>query len=212
MRSNVEKNIFRNPLTVFGLIFLAGDGPLVILYSMAKNETQQWISLVATIIFIFCMGGFFFYLVVNRPRHLFAPSEIPESAYGKKIYRDTVFDEAKTVLKEIKTAEGIKEREQLVDQLNTHLLVAQDLQEAYELLLFRGYDISLIFNILKQIEEYKFLDCEKTAKKAVLTMATIENIKNSMIDRDLIILLHGDLYLTEKGVKLKDVLKKYLRL
>jgi predicted transcriptional regulator len=211
MRNNSEKNIFRNPLTVFGLILLAGDGPLVVLYSMARNEMQQWLSLVATIIFIFCMGGFFFYLVVNRPRHLFAPSEIPESAYGKKIYRETVFDEAKTVLKEIQTTENIEKRDQLVDRLNTHLLVAQDLQEAYELLLFKGYDISLIFDILKQVDKYKFLDCEKTAKELILTVATIENIKNSMIERDLIILLHGDFYLTEKGIKLMDVLEKYLR-
>jgi len=80
--------VIRNPLVVFGLVVLAGDGPLVVAYGLAQDTSQGWAVLVALIAFVFAMGGFFCYLVAFKPRHLYAPGEIPESAFGTSIYRD----------------------------------------------------------------------------------------------------------------------------
>jgi len=80
--------VLRNPLVVFGLILLAGDGPLVVAYSVTKDCPRAWVLLAAMILFIFGMGAVFSYLVIYRPRNLFAPNEIPESAFGKSIYAE----------------------------------------------------------------------------------------------------------------------------
>lgn len=86
--------IIRNPLVVFGLVVLAGDGPLVVAYGLAQDTSQGWAALVALIAFVFAMGGFFCYLVACKPRHLYAPGEIPESAFGTSIFRDENADAA----------------------------------------------------------------------------------------------------------------------
>ena len=54
----------RNPLVVFGLIILAGDGPLIWAYALAQDVTQKWVLLVSLIVFVFSMGAIFSYLVL----------------------------------------------------------------------------------------------------------------------------------------------------
>lgn len=88
-------SVLRNPLVVFGLVLLAGDGPLVVAYSMTKNDSaQSWVVLAALILFVFGMGTVFSYIVIRRPRHLFAPQEIPVAAFGKRIYSEENSEDA----------------------------------------------------------------------------------------------------------------------
>ena len=108
--------VIRNPLVVFGLVVLAGDGPLVVAYGQAQDTSQGWAVLVALIAFVFGMGSFFCYLVAFKPRHLYAPGEIPESAFGTSIYRD---ERAEAAL--AKELENIQAR---ADEKVEHLRVA----------------------------------------------------------------------------------------
>jgi len=45
------------------------------------------------LLFVFTMGGVFSYIVIRKPRNLFAPQEIPEAAFGKSIYSEPRPDE-----------------------------------------------------------------------------------------------------------------------
>ena len=81
-------HVLRNPLVLFGLVLILGDGPLVVAYWCAKDATQQWILLVALILFVFFMALVFCYLVVFRTRRLFAPSEFPHTIFDRDIYND----------------------------------------------------------------------------------------------------------------------------
>ena len=81
-------SVLRNPLVVFGLVLLAGDGPLVVAYGLTRDTAQAWVVLAALILFVFSMGSVFSYVVIRRPRHLFAPHEIPVAAFGKRIYAE----------------------------------------------------------------------------------------------------------------------------
>ncbi len=82
------ESIIRNPLVVFGLILIAGDGPLVMAYIFTSDPARAWVLLYAIIAFTFGMGIFFCYLVAFKPRHLYAPNEIPKEAYGNSIYNN----------------------------------------------------------------------------------------------------------------------------
>ena len=74
----------RNPLVVFGLVLLLGDGPLVIAYLLAKDPTHSALALVSLILFVFMIAAVFCYLALFRPRHLYAPDQIPESGGPRK--------------------------------------------------------------------------------------------------------------------------------
>jgi hypothetical protein len=89
MNNNVEtKNLIRvkNPLLVFALILVAGDGPLTTLYTLSTNTIQSWVLLISLIIFIFGMSVIFCIIVIKTPRNLYSPDEIPEAAIGNNIY------------------------------------------------------------------------------------------------------------------------------
>jgi len=79
----------RNPLTVFGLILLAGDGPLVVCYGLSRGTNAEIAFAVACIAFVFAIGGFFCFMVLRHTRKLFAPSEIPLEAIGRSIFSDS---------------------------------------------------------------------------------------------------------------------------
>ena len=211
--ANDKRLILRNPLTVYGLVLLAGDGPLVILYSLSKDGQQQWISLLATILFIFGMGIFFGYLVVSKPRHLFAPDQIPKEAYETSIYKeklkDKVLIEAQELVNDIRQTENPEVRTKLTETLNVHLDIAQDFQTAYELLLVPGYDISLIRDILDFVEIHKYIDYDTLSEPRKITSATIINIEKSMFDEKLITRKGKNMYLTNKGIKLRNGLQNY---
>lgn len=83
-------SLLRNPLVIFGLVLLAGDGPLVIVYGLTSDPVRAWVSLIAILLLTIGMAGFFCYLVACKPRHLYAPEEIPETALGKSLYRDEI--------------------------------------------------------------------------------------------------------------------------
>ncbi len=82
-------SLLRNPLVIFGLILLAGDGPLLIAYLLTSNLVHKGILLGTLLVFILGMGATFCYLVIYKPRNLFSPEEIPEKAYGKSLYSDS---------------------------------------------------------------------------------------------------------------------------
>jgi hypothetical protein len=84
------ESIIRNPLVIFGLIFVAGDGPLATAYIFTTDSNRAWVLLIAMIAFTFGMAIFFCYLVAFKPRHLYAPSEIPKEAYGRSIFSQQV--------------------------------------------------------------------------------------------------------------------------
>lgn len=79
----------RNPLTVFGLILLAGDGPLVVCYGLSRGTREEIIFAIACIVFVFAIGGFFCFMVLRHTRKLFSPSEIPIEAIGHSIFSDS---------------------------------------------------------------------------------------------------------------------------
>ena len=82
------RRTLQNPLAVFGLILVAGDGPLVVAYGLTDDPVRAWWLMVFAIAFVFVMGAVFSFLVIFRPRHLFAPGEIPESAFDRPIYSE----------------------------------------------------------------------------------------------------------------------------
>lgn len=79
----------RNPLTVFGLILLAGDGPLVVCYGLSRGTGEGIVFAIACIVFVFAMGGFFCFMVLRHTRKLFSPSEIPPETIGHSIFSDS---------------------------------------------------------------------------------------------------------------------------
>lgn len=79
----------RNPLVVFGLILLAGDGPLVVGYGLSRGTDLELVFAIAFIVFVFGMGGFFCFMVLRHTRRLFSPEEIPLEAIGRSIFSDS---------------------------------------------------------------------------------------------------------------------------
>jgi hypothetical protein len=79
----------RNPLIIFGLVLLGGGIPLVAAYGLTSDPMRAWLLLVAIVALTFGMAGFFCYLVAYKPRHLYAPEEIPDKAIGKSLYSDS---------------------------------------------------------------------------------------------------------------------------
>lgn len=105
---------FRNPLVVFGMILLAGDGPLVTAYCLTSDSARAWALLLASVLFVFGMGAFFCYLVVAKPRHLYSPREIPESAFNKNIFKE----KATAVSKEIDEKLAVMTQELVKDLIS----------------------------------------------------------------------------------------------
>ena len=207
--------VIRNPLVVFGLVLLAGDGPLVAAYALTSDALRANVLMWATIIFIFGMGAFFCYLVAFKPRHLYAPDEIPEIAIEKNLYREpssgkNVIKEAQDLVYTLTKSENENQRKSIAQNINTRLEIANEIQTAYELLLIPGYDISVILDILISINHKKKVDTYEIAKAKNITALTIDTITESMRYRNLINKKHGDLFLTEKGRSLFNSLRQYL--
>jgi hypothetical protein len=208
--STTSKFVFNNPLSVLGLIFLTGDGPLVLLFTLSKDNLQAWTCLIATIVFTIGMGILFGYLVISRPRNLYDPKTLA-SSLGKPIYNsDKVFDEAKALVTEISNADNFDTRNQLAESLKNQLNIAQDLQTAYSLLMSRGYDVSLILDILEDVKRNNSIDYEFISLPLNITPATIINIETTMINENILEYKKPYLYLTDKGTKLIDGLRIYL--
>lgn len=87
-KSTSIASLLRNPLVIYGLVFLAGDGPLLIAYISSKTPEHATFLMYSMVAFIFAMGAVFCYLVLFRPRHLYSPEEIPEWSIDKRIYDD----------------------------------------------------------------------------------------------------------------------------
>jgi predicted transcriptional regulator len=215
-RSNSLANALRNPLVVFGLVLLAGDGPLVIAYVLTKDATRSWVLLIAMILFIFSMGAFFAYLVAFKPRHLYAPTEIPEKAFGKSIYQDPepvkrILKDAQNIAANIKDTQNDSERNSLTQNLKEKLRSASHLQLAYDLLLIPGYDLSLISDILESFERTGTIEPEIIAHNRHITPSTIITITNSMNARGLLEPKGQRLTLTKQGQDMLESLREYLR-
>jgi predicted transcriptional regulator len=212
------KDTLRNPLGIFGLVLLAGDGPLVAAYALTQDPLRAWVLLVAIILFIFGMGGFFCYLVRFKPRHLYAPHEIPENAFGRNIYRDPepvrkMISEAQSLARSATNTQNDSERKSLAKNLADKLQAVDQLQAAYDLLLIPGYDLSLISDILEYCERNESLDPNAIAYVRNITPSTVATITQSMISRGILKNKEeGDgLTLTEQGEDLLNRLRKHLR-
>ncbi len=209
-------NSLKNPLVVFGLILLAGDGPLVIAYTLTQDNTRAWVLLVSMILFIFSMGAFFAYLVAFKPRHLYAPTEIPEKAFGKSIYQDPepvkrILKDAQSLAADINATQNDKERVSLTQDLAEKLSSVNQLQMAYDLLLIPGYDLSLISDILESIERTRTVEPDVLGETRNITPSTVVTITNSMNKRGLIEPKGKGLVLTSSGQEMLDSIRKYLR-
>lgn len=108
-------NWWKNPLVVFGAVLVGGGGPLAAAYAATSDSSRATSLMWALIAFVFGMGAFFCYLVAWKPRNLYAPSEIPEYAYGKAVYRDG--DEAQRETEAAIEAVEVKAKEQLAAAL-----------------------------------------------------------------------------------------------
>jgi predicted transcriptional regulator len=206
--------VLRNPLVVFGLILLAGDGPLVTAYALTSAPSQSYVLMWATILFIFGMGAFFCYLVAFKPRHLYAPDEIPEIAIEKNLYKEpasgkNVLKEAQELVDTLTKSKNENQRKSIAQNINTRLEIANEVQTAYELLLIPGYDVSIILDILDSVSLRKRVDSENLAKPRNITPSTIDIIVDSMNNRDLLDKKHGEFFLTENGRRLMNSLHEY---
>jgi len=211
-------HLLKNPLVIFGLIFLAGDGPLVIIYYMTEEPIMKWVALISTIIFIFGMGTFFCYLVAMKPRNLYSQNEIPESAYEKTIYKDSVseiresfIEKVKEIGEELSTKDDKEERKELSNSLNKNLQYVSIVQDAFEMLLIPGYDISLISEILEYVINYEKMNEDDLAVPRHITSSTISVIVNTMVERKLIEKKMSKYKVTVKGLDYLNGLRKYLR-
>lgn len=209
-------SVLRNPLVIFGLILLAGDGPLVVAYILTQDASRAWALLLATIVFIFCMGGFFCYLVAFKPRHLYAPTEIPEKAFGKSIYQDPepvkrILKEAQSLAIDVSTTQNEGERQSITQNLANKLQLASQLQMAYDLLLIPGYDLSLISDILESCDRNGKVDPGSIADLRNITPSTVVTITDSMVFRGLLQSKGRSLKLTNQGQDLLSSLRIHLR-
>jgi predicted transcriptional regulator len=218
LSDQTKANLLKNPLVIFGLIFLAGDGPLVILYSMTDDSMMKWVALSSTILFIFGMGAFFCYLVAMKPRNLYSPNEIPESAYDKTIYnenatavRENFIEKVQEIAKDLSTKNDSKERERLSDSLNRNLQYVSIVQDAYEMLLIPGYDISLISEILEFVINNEKINEDTLAIPRHITSSTITVIVRTMIEKNLLEQKSNRYKVTDKGLNYLNGLRKYLR-
>jgi predicted transcriptional regulator len=213
--SSLATNL-RNPLVIFGLILLAGDGPLVIAYALTQDQARAWVLLVAVIVFIFGMGAFFCYLVAFKPRNLYSPSEIPEKAFGKSIYQDPepvkrILKDAQAKAADLNSVQTDNERRTLSENLNYSLTTALQLQAAYDMLLIPGYDLSLISDILESFDRTGTIEPEPIARLRNITPSTIVTIVNSMNVRGYLQPKGKGLALTDKGEELLNNLRRHLR-
>lgn len=206
----------KNPLVIFGMILLAGDGPLVVAYTLTKNEQRAWVLLIATILFIFGMGVFFCYLVAFKPRHLYSPDQIPERAINRNLYSDpkpipenNLLEEAQELLYDLNNSKDEKQKESITNHLNNQLKTASYIQNAYDLLFIPGYDISLISEILNFIKEKKAIDPINISEPRNITFSTVNQIINSMISNQYVENYNGILEVTSKGSELLKGLKTH---
>jgi hypothetical protein len=209
-------NSIRNPLVVFGLVLLAGDGPLVAAYTFTQDAARAWVLLVATILFIFAMGAFFCYLVAFKPLNLYAPNEIPVWVGKKPIYQNPepvkrILKDAQSLAADLNSTKSDNERQSLTDNLNDKLRVADELQAAYDMLLIPGYDLSLISDILEGYERFGTVNPEDIARLRNITPHTIVTIVNMMNTRGYLQPKGKGLALSEQGKGLLGSLRKYLR-
>lgn len=211
----------RNPLKVFGLIFLTGEGPLVVAYCMTpKNTNSALVLMGAIVLFIFGMGAFFCYIVACKPRHLFSPGEIPEAAIGKNLFSEPLGAEAqigtellrgaRSIAADLSKTQSEDARRKLGQSLDEKLEDASHFQIAYDLLLVPGYDLSLIRDMLESYERSGTVDAKALSEARRITPSTVDTIESSMKARGLI-KQHGTGCLLDRGgKKLLDSLHKHL--
>jgi predicted transcriptional regulator len=207
--------LLRNPLVVFGLVLVAGDGPLVIVYSLTTDPVMRWVMMCAIIIFVFGMGGCFCYLVIYKPRNLYSPSEIPERAINKSLYREpefdnTVIEPTKKLVNELSASESDTQRKSIAENINENLQIVNQLQTAYELLLIPGYDVSVILELLQSVNAEGEVNAVSIAGRRGMEPDTIDTILEAMEGRQLIKSKHNGYTLTEKGTMMLDSLSKYM--
>lgn len=199
----------RNPLVVFGLVFLAGDGPLVVAYGITKDPIQARVLMIASILFVFGMAIFFCYLVAYKPRHLYAPTEIPESAIGNSLFYEPLKD-AQEMAESLAVVQSKTDRESIANNLSESLKQASLLQTANELLMIPGYDLSLIRDILESANSQGSIRPAAIGKARNITPSTIEIIMDSMSSRKLIKLNDRRWQITDEGKILLNYLKTKL--
>ena len=206
-------NLLRNPLVVYGLVLVAGDGPLVIAYSLTQDVEMRWVMMCAIIVFVFGMGAFFCYLVAWKPRNLYSPGEIPERAINRSLYREpesgaTVIKETRNLVNELSTSESGVQRKAIAENINENLLVVNQLQAAYELLLVPGYDVSVILQLLEAVKARGDVNANSIAEGRGIEPETIDTILEAMERRQLIKSRHDGYDLTETGTAMLDSLRK----
>jgi len=207
--------LLRNPLVVFGLVLLAGDGPLVVAYAQTTDPLGATVLRWATIAFIFGMAAFFCYLVAFRPRNLYAPDQIPEAVIEKALYHEPtagkdILREAQELVGSLKASKNDAQREVIASNINLRLGIANEVQTAYELLLIPGYDVSIIAEMLDSIAQSGKVSREAIAKRRNITPTTLEVILTSMEGRQLVEKRQGKYILTDSGVRLMESLRQYL--
>ena len=128
--------VLRNPLVIFGLVLVAGDGPLVIAYGLAADPSQQWTLLFVLAAFVFGMGGWFCYLVRWHPRCLYSPGEIPEFAVGRSLFADKdIQGESSSSAAEIRAVTDRKvasQKKELLAQLGEAQIKKADVERLVE--------------------------------------------------------------------------------
>lgn len=201
-------SLLRNPLVIFGLIFLAGDGPLATSYIFTSDPVRAYVLLIAMIVFIFGMGIFFCYLVAFKPRHLYSPTEFPKETLGQSIYNDTkkeALEKSMELANNLLSESNGPQRSEIVEDLSDKLEIA------YQLLLIPGYDLSLISDILEGIDRDSTIDLQSISNLRNITPSTIAFIVHTMIKQALLIRQEDSLSLTEKGQELLVSLRHHLR-
>lgn len=210
-------NLLRNPLVVYGLVLVAGDGPLVIAYSLTKDPLMLWVMMWAIIIFVFGMAAFFCYLVGWKPRNLYAPGEIPESAINKSLYHEPKFEDAvigptENLVNELSASESDAERKSIAENINENLQIVNQLQTAYELLLIPGYDVGVILELLESVSAQGDVNAGSITARRRIDSNTIDTILDAMEGRQLIKSRHNGYDLTEKGTTMLGSLSKYMKM
>jgi hypothetical protein len=193
---------------------------IVLGYAVTKTTDGIQVSLtVFVILFALSVAGVFFVILWNRPYVFYAPSEYgsvdpksfidavktPPYPHGKD-----VLTEAQVLLNRLAGMENQEQRKSITSNISNRLEIASEIQTAQQLLLIPGYDVSVILDILKQVQSSHAVDSEATAEPRHITPSTVDVILETMLDRKIVSKKHAKVFLTEQGTRMLNALRNYL--
>ena len=87
---SVRGSLLRNPLTVFGLILVAGDGPLVVAFGLANESWIRNTLGISLVLFVWAMAGVFCWFLRFHPELLYCPRDFPPKWKEKDIFGPSI--------------------------------------------------------------------------------------------------------------------------